>query len=71
MKRQQWIVRRQPVGRPAAQRRWDRAYQLLLQAPAGLPALPATPQEAAEEGRHARSRLCPRLEPAPGSGADH
>jgi hypothetical protein len=74
MKRQQWMVRRQPVGRPAAQRRWDRAYQLLLQAPAapaGLPALPATPQEAAEEGRHARSRVCPGFEPAPGSGADH
>ena len=74
MKRQQWVVRRQPVGRPAAQRRWDRAYQLLLQAPAApaaLPALPAAPRDATEEGRHARSRLCPGLEPAPGPGADH
>ena len=49
MKRQQWMVRRQPVGHPAAQRRWDRAYQLLLQAaaaPAGLPAPPAAPRDA-------------------------
>lgn len=74
MKRQQWTVRRRPVGHLAARRRWDRAYQLLLQAtaaPAGLPALPVTPQEAVEEGRHASSRLCPGLEPAPGPGADH
>ena len=28
MKRQQWVVRRQPAGHPTAQRRWDRAYQL-------------------------------------------
>ena len=74
MKWQRWVVRRQPVGHPAAQRRWDGAYQRLLQAtaaPAGLPALPATPQEAAEEGRHASSRLCPGFEPAPGPSADH
>jgi hypothetical protein len=31
MKRQQWTVRRRTVGHAAAQRRWDRAYQLLLQ----------------------------------------
>src|SRR5690349_20050875 len=74
MKRQQWTVRRRPVGRPAAQRRWDRAYQLLLQAPAApaaLPALPAAPRDATEESRHADSRVCPGLEPAPGPGADH
>src|SRR3712207_4798459 len=74
MKRQQWMVRRRPVGHPTAQRRWDRAYQLLLQAtvaPASLSALPATPQVAAEESRHAGSRLRPGLEPAPGPGADH
>ena len=62
MKRQQWMVGRKPVGHPTAQRRWDRAYQLLLQAavaPASLSALPATPQVAAEESRHAGSRLRP------------
>ena len=74
MKRQQWIVRRQPVGHPTAQRRWDRAYQLLLQAtvaPAGLPALPAAPWDVAEESRHASSRLRQGFEPKPSSGADH
>jgi hypothetical protein len=74
MKRQQWMVCRQPVGHPAAQRRWDRAYQLLLQAtvaPAGLPAPLAAPWEIAEEGRHANSRLRQGLEPKPSSGADH
>ena len=74
MKRQQWMVRRQPVGHPAAQQRWDRAYQLLLQAiaaPPGMPPLPAAPWDAAEESHHAGSRLRPGLEPAPGPGADH
>ena len=73
MKRQQWTVRRQPVGHPAAQRRWDRAYQLLLQAtavPAGEPTLSATPWDVTEESRHASSRLCPGFAPAPGPGAD-
>jgi hypothetical protein len=74
MKRQRWMVRRQPVGHPAAQRRWDRAYQLLLQAtaaPTGKSTLPAAPWDAAEESRHASSCLRPGFEPAPGPGADH
>ena len=74
MKRQRWMVRRQPVGHLAAQRRWDKAYQRLLQAtvaPADLPAAPAAPWDAAEESRHASSHLCPGLEPAPGPGAEH
>jgi hypothetical protein len=74
MKRQQWMVRRQSVGHPAAQRRWDKAYQLLLQAtvtPADLPAPPAAPWDAAEESRDASSRLCSGLEPAPDPGAEH
>jgi hypothetical protein len=74
MKRQRWMVRRQPVGHPGAQRRWDRTYQLLLQAtvaPTGPPASSAAPWDAAEESRHASSRLCSGLEPAPGAGAEH
>ena len=74
MKRQQWTVRRQLVNHPGAQRRWDRAYQLLLQAtvaPAGLSALLATSWDAAEEVHHAGSRICPGFGPAPDSGADH
>ena len=67
MKRQQWMVRRQPVGHPTAQRRWDRAYQLLLQAtvaPASLSALPPAPRDAAEESHHAGSRIRSGFEPA-------
>ena len=74
MKRQQWIVRRQLVGHPAAQRRWDRAYQVLLQAavaPAGLPAPPPAPSDLAEENRHASSRLRQGFEPKSSSGTDH
>ena len=74
MKARHWVVRRQPVGHPTAQRRWDRAYQLLLQAtaaPPGLPAFPAAPWDAAEESRHASSRLRQGFEPKPSSGADH
>src|SRR3712207_9455954 len=59
MKRQQWMVRRRMVGHAAAQRRWDKAYQLLLQtgaAPPGTPARPAALWDAAEESRHARDR---------------
>ena len=74
MKRQQWVVRWQPAGHPTAQRRWDRAYQLLLQAtiaPTGPPAAPASPRDVVEESRHASSRLRQGLEPKPSSGADH
>jgi hypothetical protein len=74
MKRQQWMLRRQPAGHPTAQRRWDRAYQLLLQAtiaPTVPPAAPATPRDVVEESRHASSRIRQGLEPKPSSGADH
>ena len=74
MKRQQWIVRRQSVGHPTAHRRWDKAYQVLLQvavAPAGLPAPLPAPSDLAEESRHASSRLRQGFEPKPSSGADH
>ena len=74
MKPRQWVIRRQPVGHPTAQRRWDRAYQLLLRAtaaPPGLPALSAAPRDVVEGSRDASSRLCPGLEPAPSASADH
>jgi len=79
-RRQRWMVRRRPgVGHTAAQRRWDRAYQLLLRATAApaageptLSALPAAPRDdATEESRCASSRLRSGFEPAPSPGADH
>ena len=74
MRHRQWTVSRRQVGHPAAQRRWDRAYQLLLQA-AGTPpsttGTSAAPQGASEESRHASGRLRSGFDPAPGPGADH
>lgn len=76
-RRQRWMVRRRPgVGHTAAQRRWDRAYQLLLWATAAPAArestLPAAPRDdATEESRYASSRLRSGFEPAPSPGADH
>jgi hypothetical protein len=73
MKRQQWTVTRCQVGHPAAERRWDQAFQLLLATPAVAAdvavVVPLT--GTAEENRHARSRLCPGIDPAPGPGANH
>ena len=74
MKQQQWTVCRRPVGDRAVQRRWDRAYQLLLQAAAAPPgslALSATPRDVPEESRHASSRLRSGFDPVPNPGADH
>lgn len=74
MKQKRWMVQRRSVGHVAAQQRWDRAYQLLLQAtaaPAGEPTLSAAPWDATKESHHASSRLRSGLDPAPNPGADH
>ena len=73
MEQQQWTVTRRLIGRPEAQRRWDRAYQLLLPAatPHSGPAAGGAPTSAPEESRHAGSRLRPSIDPAPSPGADH
>jgi hypothetical protein len=74
MERQHWTVIRQQVGRPAAQRRWDRAYRLLVQMTATVqPDKTDAPTagDAIEESHDASRRLCPGLDPAPGSGANH
>jgi hypothetical protein len=71
MRRQQWTVTRRHASHSAAERRWDQAYQLLLAMPtgAGLGTLDAdAPTGTMEEDRHARSRLRPGLDCAPGSG---
>lgn len=73
MKQQRWMVQRQSVGHPTAQRRWDRAYQRLLQAtaaPTSKSTLPTAPWDAMEESDHASSRLRPGFEPASGPGPD-
>ena len=72
MKRQPWTGSRRVVSHPTAQRRWDRAYQLLLQLGTGPGPviLDCAPQGLAEESRHADSRLRSGLDPAPGSVPD-
>ena len=73
MKGQHWTVARSQVGHPTAERRWDRAYQLLLSAPtAGPGVLEAdTPAGAPEESRHAGSHLRTGIDPAPSRGTEH
>ena len=73
MEQQQWTVTRRLVGHPGAQRRWDRAYQLLLPAatPHPDPAAGGAPTSAPEESRHAGSRLRPSIDPEPSPGADN
>src|SRR4051794_41727372 len=63
MEQQQWTVTRRLVGHRGAQRRWDRAYQLLLPAatPHPGPVGGGAPTSAPEESRHASSRLCPGI----------
>jgi hypothetical protein len=68
MKPQHWAVTRRQVGHPAAERRWDRAYRLLLSAPAADPDAP--PAGAPEENHRASSPLRPRVDEAPSPGAD-
>ncbi len=73
MKRQQWTVTRRHASHSTAERRWDQAYQLLLAMPtvAGLGTLDAdAPNGTMKEDCHARSRLRPGLDRAPGSGSN-
>ncbi len=56
-----WQVHRDTVSHPDGQRRWDRAFQLLLQwANEAAARVPLTNQE----DNHAHCTVCPRLDPA-------
>ena len=73
MKRQ-WHPRRAVVAAPDEQQRWNRAYQNLL-AWSQQPALPRQRQEDQEarerqEGSHACSGVCARLDAESGTHAD-
>jgi hypothetical protein len=71
----QWHPRRALVVTPDGQQRWDRAYQSLLTwgQPPALPRPSPADQEAREsqEGPHARSGICARLDAESGAHADH
>ncbi len=66
MKRE-WKVQRSVIERPDGHRRWDRAYQCLLQwakeaaCSQTQPTLLSSPQE----DDHGRSHLCSRFDSAP------
>ena len=73
MKGQHWTVARGQVSHLAAERRWDRAYHLLLSTPAAAPGVPDAdaPAGAPEESRHAGSHLRPGIDAAPSPGTNH
>lgn len=57
-----WQVHRETVTHPDGQRRWDRAYQLLLRWAADAAAqLPSS----AQEDTDAHCPVCPRLDQSP------
>ena len=67
MKRQRqrrWQVRRQVQAKPDGQRRWDRAYQLLLN-------WTLTTTMATREAEDERGDVCAGIESAPGAGRNH
>jgi hypothetical protein len=80
--RHQWRLCRTFQEHQDGQRRWDRAYQLLLQWAQAPDAPPAEPSQRPSialsqpltqilEATHARSDLCPGLDPAASTDADH
>jgi len=74
MKRQ-WRIRRHFRVATDGTRRWDQAYQLLLEwAQASLRTgapLPVMPPSPVQEEEHEHGDLCPRVNRATSSGADH
>ena len=72
MKHRQWKTTRQFLERPDAQRRWDQAYQFLVQwtsAPLSSPVPEGT--QTNQEEFDEKSRVCSRLDPAAGTSANH
>ena len=58
-----WQVHRETVPHPDGQRRWDRAYQLLLRWAAD--AVPAPAPTLTQEETDAHCPVCPRLNQSP------
>jgi hypothetical protein len=81
--RHQWRLRRTFQEHLDGQRRWDRAYQLLVQWAQASDTPPSAPNLShrlvlnsaivnnSSEVTHARSDLCPGLDPAPNTDPDH
>ena len=70
MKKRQWSIRRTTTQAPETQRRWDRAYQHLLQWSA--PTVPVSPQESqAQENHNEHRSLRPRFDTTTSTDPDN
>ena len=67
----EWRVRRELKASPDGQRRWDRAYQLLLEWAATGDRPPSSVRREAQEGNHESGDLRAGVNPAPGAATDH
>ena len=69
MNKRQWRIRRSTIEVPDAERRWDRAYQQLLQRSA--PSFPHPVQELRQQEKHDEyCRLRPRFDATTNTNAD-
>jgi hypothetical protein len=72
MKQRQWKTTRQLVERPDAQRRWDQAYQYLMQWSQGpLSSTTVKSVQVTQEESNEDSRVRSRLHPASDPDANH
>ena len=70
MKKKSWKIARTVQERQDGQKRWDRAYLLVLEI--AQSASPSITQEAAQmEVDHASSNLCPGINPTSGPDPNH
>lgn len=68
MKQRQWRVKRTVKETEDGQKRWDRAYLLLLEIAQAIQQSQETPNA---EVNHANSDLCPGFDPTAGPSPDH
>jgi hypothetical protein len=70
MKKRAWSIQRHTVETVDAQRRWDNAYQCLVQW--STPSVREVPHEhIQQESRHESRDVCARLYAASSANADH
>ena len=64
----QWNIRRQTIAVPDGQRRWDQAYQMVLQWTRCPTAAPLSPRK---ETHDESCRVCTGVDREPGPPANH
>jgi len=69
--KQSWQVSRSGIARSDAERRWDYAYQFLLQWAMEIDTGTQPVSSAhAQEGTHGNRSVCPGFDPSPTTGSD-